>query len=146
MANADLVVIEGSNMAEAHPVGFQWVMEAKKRGAKVIHIDPRFTRTSANADRHIAIRAGTDIVLLGAVIRHVLENELYFKEYVPAYTNASTILAEDSADTEDLDGPFSGYDPETGTYDNSSWTYAAPPDRLDRAPPARAAATHHPRS
>src|SRR5690625_7938354 len=101
MANADLVVIEGSNMAEAHPVGFQWVMEAKKRGAKVIHIDPRFTRTSANADRHIAIRAGTDIVLLGAVIRHVLENELYFKEYVQAYTNASTILAEDYADTED---------------------------------------------
>src|SRR5690625_5485062 len=110
MANADLVVIEGSNMAEAHPVGFQWVMEAKKRGAKVIHIDPRFTRTSANADRHIAIRAGTDIVLLGAVIRHVLENELYFKENVQAYTNASTIIAEDYADTEDLDELFSGYD------------------------------------
>ena len=146
MANADLVVIEGSNMAEAHPVGFQWVMEAKKRGAKVIHIDPRFTRTSANADRHIAIRAGTDIVLLGAVIRHVLENELYFKEYVQAYTNASTIIAEDYADTEDLDGLFSGYDPETGTYDNSSWSYDGPQDRLDRGLPERDETMQHPRS
>ena len=133
-------------MAEAHPVGFQWVMEAKKRGAKVIHIDPRFTRTSANADRHIAIRAGTDIVLLGAVIRHVLENELYFKEYVQAYTNASTIIAEDYADTEDLDGLFSGYDPETGTYDNSSWSYDGPQDRLDRGLPERDETMQHPRS
>src|SRR5699024_11482351 len=97
---------------------------------KVIHIDPRFTRTSANADRHIAIRAVTDIVLLGAVIRDVLENELYFKEYVQAYTNASTIIAEDYADTEDLDGLFSGYDPETGTSDNSSWSYDWPQHRL----------------
>ena len=78
-ANADLIVIEGSNMAEAHPVAFQWVIEARKRGSRVIHVDPRFTRTSANADRHIPIRTGTDIVLLGGVIRHVLENELYFK-------------------------------------------------------------------
>ena len=74
MANADCILIEGSNMAEAHPVGFQWVMEAKKRGAKVIHVDPRFTRTSANADRHIPIRSGSDIALLGGVIRYVLMN------------------------------------------------------------------------
>src|SRR5690625_2783533 len=121
-------------------------MEAKKRGAKVIHIDPRFTRTSANADRHIAIRAGTDIVLLGAVIRHVLETELYFKEYVQAYTNASTIIAEDYADTEDLDGLFSGYDPETGTYDNSSWSYDGPQDPLDRGLPERDETMQHPRS
>ena len=59
MANADCIVIQGSNMAEAHPVGYQWVMEARSRGARVIHVDPRFSRTSANADKHLPIRAGT---------------------------------------------------------------------------------------
>src|SRR5690606_33681528 len=117
-------------MAEAHPVAFQWVIEAKKRGARVIHVDPRFTRTSANADRHIPIRSGTDIVLLGGVIRHVLENELFFKEYVQAYTNASTIISEQFGDPEDLDGLFSGYDPESGTYDNGTWAYAGDADSL----------------
>lgn len=110
-------------MAECHPVGYQWVTEAKSRGAKVIHVDPRFTRTSAVADKHLSIRVGSDIVLLGALINHVLSNDLWFKEYVVAYTNASTILREDFQDTEDLSGLFSGYDPETGTYDLSSWAY-----------------------
>ena len=110
-------------MAECHPVGYQWVTEAKSRGAKVIHVDPRFTRTSAVADKHLSIRVGSDIVLLGALINHVLSNDLWFKEYVVAYTNAATILREDFQDTEDLDGLFSGYDPETGTYDLSSWAY-----------------------
>ena len=72
----------GSNMAEAHPVGFQWVVEAKARGAPVIHVDPRFTRTSALADQHVPIRAGTDIVFLGGVINHILANDLEFREYV----------------------------------------------------------------
>ena len=84
----------GSNMAEAHPVGFQWVMEAKARGAKVVHIDPRFTRTSAVADRHVPIRAGTDIAFLGGVINYILSNELDFREYVTAYTNASFLVDE----------------------------------------------------
>lgn len=110
-------------MAECHPVGFQWVMEAKARGAKVFHIDPRFTRTSALADRYLPIRAGTDIVLLGALINHVLTNGLDFREYVLAYTNASTIISEDFRDTEDLDGLFSGYDAEGRKYDPSSWAY-----------------------
>src|SRR5690625_6453767 len=74
MANADLVWIQGSNMAEAHPVGFQWVAEAKQRGAKLIHVDPRFTRTSALADKHVHIRAGSDIVLLGGLIRYMIEH------------------------------------------------------------------------
>ena len=78
MANADCIVIQGSNMAECHPVGFQWVIEAKLRGARIIHVDPRFTRTTANADKHIRIRVGSDIVLLGALINHVITNELYF--------------------------------------------------------------------
>ncbi|MBK7821825.1 MAG: molybdopterin-dependent oxidoreductase [Tessaracoccus sp.] len=123
MANADCIVIQGSNMAECHPVGFQWVAEAKARGAKVIHVDPRFTRTSAVADKHIPIRAGSDIVLLGALINYVLSNDLWFRDYVVAYTNAATIVGEDFLDTEDLDGLFSGYDPDTGTYDNASWAY-----------------------
>ncbi|MBW3605724.1 MAG: molybdopterin-dependent oxidoreductase, partial [Actinobacteria bacterium] len=123
LANADVIVIEGSNMAECHPVGFQWVMEAKRRGATIIHVDPRFTRTSAVADIHVPIRAGTDIAFLGGVINHILTTGREFREFVVNYTNAAVIVDEDFADTEDLDGLFSGYDPETGTYDTSSWQY-----------------------
>jgi formate dehydrogenase major subunit len=123
LANSDCIVIEGSNMAECHPVGFQWVTEAKARGAKVIHIDPRFTRTSAIADLHVPLRAGSDIVFLGALVNHVLQNELYFTEYVAAYTNAANLVSEDFQDTEDLDGLFSGFDPEKRHYDQDSWQY-----------------------
>ncbi len=108
-------------MAECHPVGYQWVMEAKRRGATVIHVDPRFTRTSATASRHVPIRAGSDIVFLGALINHVLEHDLWFADYVKAYTNAAEIIGDDYRDTEDLGGVFSGYDRDTGTYDNASW-------------------------
>jgi formate dehydrogenase major subunit len=110
-------------MAECHPVGFQWVMEAKARGATLIHVDPRFTRTSAVADVHVPLRAGTDIAFLGGIINHVLENEKDFREYVLAYTNASTIVGEDFRDTEDLDGLFSGFDAEKHSYDVTSWQY-----------------------
>ncbi|MBO0820570.1 MAG: molybdopterin-dependent oxidoreductase, partial [Nocardiopsaceae bacterium] len=96
-------------MAECHPVGFQWVMEARARGARVIHVDPRFTRTSALADTHVPLRAGTDIAFLGGIINYVLENEKDFRDYVLAYTNAATIVTDDFADTEDLDGLFSGF-------------------------------------
>jgi formate dehydrogenase major subunit len=113
----------GSNMAEAHPVGFQWVMEAKARGARVFHIDPRFTRTSAVADQHVALRAGSDIAFLGGVINYILSNQLEFREYVTAYTNASFLVDESFVDAEDLDGLFSGYDPHTATYDPASWSY-----------------------
>jgi formate dehydrogenase major subunit len=123
LQQADCIIIQGSNMAECHPVGFQWVMEAKARGARIIHIDPRFTRTSAVVDTHVPIRAGSDIVFLGAVINYILSNELYFHEYVLAYTNAANLVSEDFQDVDDLDGVFSGYDPETGKYDTSSWAY-----------------------
>ncbi|MGX0886113.1 formate dehydrogenase major subunit [Kocuria rhizophila] len=123
MANADCIVIQGSNMAECHPVGFQWVTEAKARGARVIHVDPRFTRTSAVSDKHLPIRAGSDIVLLGALINYVLSNNLWFHEYVVSYTNASTLISEDFEDAEDLNGLFSGYDPESGSYHLGSWAY-----------------------
>jgi formate dehydrogenase major subunit len=123
LQHADCIVIEGSNFAECHPVGFQWVMEAKARGAKVIHIDPRFTRTSALADLHVPIRAGTDIAFLGGIINYVLSTDSYFREYVENYTNGPTIVGEDFTDTEDLDGLFSGWDPESRHYDMTTWSY-----------------------
>src|SRR5216684_7969037 len=113
----------GSNMAENHPVGFQWVIEARERGAKVIHVDPRFSRTSAMADIWAPLRAGSDILFLGGLIRYVLENEKDFREYVIHYTNASFILPEDFKDTEDLGGVFSGCDAKHKTYDASTWLY-----------------------
>jgi len=110
-------------MAECHPVGFGWVIEAKARGATVIHVDPRFTRTSAVADLYVPLRAGSDIVLLGALINYVLTNGLDFREYVVAYTNAAAILREDFRDTEDLDGLFSGFVPDGPHYDHTTWGY-----------------------
>ena len=110
-------------MAEAHPVGFQWVVEAKARGAKIIHVDPRFSRTSALSDLHVPLRAGSDIAFVGGLINYVIQNEKYFRAYVLAYTNASVILTEDFADTEDLDGVFSGLNREHRTYDVDTWRY-----------------------
>jgi formate dehydrogenase major subunit len=117
-------LIQGSNMAEAHPVGFQWVVEAKRRGATVIHVDPRYTRTSAVADIHVPMRAGSDIAFLGALVNHVLTNDLWFRDYVLAYTNASFLVRDDFGDTEDLDGLFSGFDPDKRTYQTETWQYA----------------------
>jgi formate dehydrogenase major subunit len=118
-------------MAEAHPVGFQWVMEAKKRGATIIHVDPRFTRTSAVSDLHVPIRAGTDIAFLGGLVNHVLINDLAFREYVVAYSNAANVIDEEYQDTEDLEGLFSGFDPESRRYDPESWHYEPPEDPTD---------------
>src|SRR6266540_7392741 len=114
LQNADWIVIEGSNMAECHPVGFRWVMEAKNRGATIIHVDPRFSRTSAVADLHVPIRPGTDIAFLGGIIRHVIENERYFREYVVSYTNAATIIDARYRDADDGGDLFSGWDPQGG--------------------------------
>ncbi len=110
-------------MAECHPVGFQWVMEAKARGAKLIHVDPRFTRTSAVADEYVPLRAGSDITFVGGLINYVLQSEKYFRDYVVSYTNAPAILTEDFADTEDLDGLFSGFDSKQRAYDFRAWRY-----------------------
>jgi formate dehydrogenase major subunit len=98
-------------------------MEAKRRGAKIIHVDPRFTRTSAMADIHVPLRAGTDIAFLGGIANYILENERYFTEYVLNFTNAAAIVSENFRDTEDLDGLFSGWDPEKGQYGIESWQY-----------------------
>ena len=113
----------GSNFAECHPVGFRWAMKARDRGAKLIHVDPRFTRTSAMCDLHVPIRSGSDIAFLGGLVNYIIANDRWFKEYVLPYTNAATIVTEAFKDTEDLDGLFSGFDPETRSYDNRAWAY-----------------------
>jgi formate dehydrogenase major subunit len=130
LSNADAILIMGSSMAENHPVGFQWVVEAREKGAKIIHVDPRFTRTSAMADIWVPLRAGSDIAFLGGIIHYALENDKVFREYVIHYTNASTILREDFRDTEDLDGFFSGWDPEKKQYNPESWLYQGSPAKV----------------
>src|SRR5437016_5225567 len=120
--NSDVIMCT-NDMAENHPVGFQWVMKAKERGAKVIHVDPRFTRTSAVADVHVPLRAGSDIAFLGGIVNYVIQHDRWFHDYVLHYTNASIILREDFRDTEDLDGLFSGFSPEDRHYDPTSWQY-----------------------
>src|SRR5437762_3777780 len=111
-------------MAEAHPVGFRWVMKAKERGATIIHVDPRFSRTSALANIWVPIRAGSDITFLGGIIHHIIENELFFRDYVVHYTNASCILRDEYGDPEDnAGGYFSGWNENRRTYEMESWKY-----------------------
>jgi formate dehydrogenase major subunit len=126
LQNADCIVIQGSNMAEAHPVGFRHPMIAREKGAKLIHVDPRFTRTSAMCDIYAPIRPGTDIAFLGGLINYVIENERYFEEYVVNYTNAATLITEEFEDA-DATGLFSGWDDENRRYDPSSWRYEGQP-------------------
>src|SRR5439155_18915254 len=119
--HTDLILINGANPAEAHPVGFRWLMRAKlDRGAKIIHADPRFTRTSAVADRHLRIRTGTDVAYFGGLINYVLQNNLYHKEYVEWATNAGLVVSPEYTFT---DGMFNGYDTANRKYDITSWGY-----------------------
>ena len=146
---SDSIFIMGSNMAECHPVAFRWVIQAKTRAhdpCTVIHADPRFTRTSAMANIYAPVRAGSDIVFLGALIKTVLDKhaelfrslkgrdrstwnsrERFFHDYLIRYTNAPTLIAEDFKDTEDLDGLFSGFDPRGRKYNQKKWRYASEP-------------------
>lgn len=110
----------GSNAAEHHPISFKWVLKAKDAGATVVHVDPKFSRTSARSDVHVPIRSGTDIAFLGGMVKYILEKDLIQKEYVTEYTNASFIVA-DGFKFED--GLFSGFDPKTRKYDRSTWTF-----------------------
>lgn len=123
LANADCVVIMGSNMAENHPIAFRFVLQAKERGATIIHADPRFTRTSALADLYAPVRAGSDIAFLGGLIHHILENDLWFREYALAYTNIATIIDERFQGASDLEGMFSGWEEHTQAYRTDSWQY-----------------------
>lgn len=114
----------GSNMAENHPIAFRFLVEARRRGATLIHVDPRFTRTSALCDIHAPIRSGTDIAFLGGMIRYVLEHDLWFREFAMAYSNIADIIDPRYVDPEQTDGVFSGFDPAQGTYDPATWQYA----------------------
>jgi formate dehydrogenase major subunit len=146
MANSDCILFMGSNMAEAHPVGFRWPMKAKEKGATLIHVDPRFTRMSAVCDVYVGIRSGSDIVFLGALVNYILTNDRWFHEYVLAYTNASTIIEEGFEDSEDLGGLFSGFDQQDDAYDPKAgdWSYdkytngVAQTDSSEPAPQAKA--------
>src|SRR5438046_10328751 len=113
MADSDCIVIQGSNMAECHPVAFRWPMQAKLKGAKLIHVDQRFTRTSAMADIHAPIRAGSDMAILGGHVTNVINSRRrttapFFKSFVVNYTNTATILSDDYNETEDHDDANSG--------------------------------------
>src|SRR5262245_41954992 len=119
--NADLILIMGGNAAEAHPCGFKWVTEAKAHNnAKLVVVDPRFTRSAALADFYAPIRTGTDIAFLGGVINYLLSNDKIHREYVKNYTNATFVL---NSKYGFADGIFSGYNEARRSYDNSSWAY-----------------------
>ncbi len=119
--NSDCILIMGSNAAENHPISFKYVTEAQQKGAKVINVDPRFTRTSSRADIYTALRSGTDIAFLGGMIKYIMDNKLYNKEYVANYTNATFIVGKSF---KFKNGLFSGYDSKKRKYDKSKWAFA----------------------
>ena len=123
--NADVVLIIGSNAAEHHPVSFKWIMRAKDNGAALIHVDPKFSRTSARCDYHVPLRSGTDIAFLGGMVNYILESNSYFHDYVVKYTNASFIVGKGY---DFKDGLFSGYDAKARKYDQSKWGFEKGPD------------------
>ncbi len=132
LANSDCILIMGSNAAENHPISFRWVMKAKDNGGTVIHVDPRFTRTSTKADIYAPLRSGTDIAFLGGMIKYIIENDKYFKDYVVNYTNATYILGEKFAFK---DGLFSGFNAENRAYDNSQWAFVVEENGLPKKDP-----------
>ena len=123
--NADVVLIIGSNAAEHHPVSFKWIMRAKDNGAALIHVDPKFSRTSARCDYHVPLRSGTDIAFLGGMVNYILESNSYFHDYIVNYTNASFIVGKGY---DFKDGLFSGYDAKARKYDQSKWGFEKGPD------------------
>ena len=120
LKNSDVILIMGSNAAENHPIAFKWIMRAKDAGARVIHVDPRYTRTSARCDYHVPIRSGTDIAFLGGMINYIIEGNKFFRDYVVNYTNASFLV---NPDFSFKDGLFSGYDAKKRTYNKDTWTF-----------------------
>ena len=131
--NADVVLVMGANPAENHPCGFKWAIEARDtRLAKLVTIDPRFTRTSAVADKHLQIRPGSDIAILGGFIKHILDNDLQHDDYVRAHTNASFIISEDFGFA---DGLFAGFDEAASRYDKTVWEYERGADGFVRRDP-----------
>ncbi len=130
LKNADVILAMGSNPASNHPVAMKWIMRAREKGAKLISVDPRFTQTSAKADLYAPLRSGTDIAFLGGMINYILEKNLYFRDYVVNYTNASFLVSPDFKGPSDLDGLFSGYNTEKRSYDKTSWSFQKGEDGL----------------
>jgi formate dehydrogenase major subunit len=120
LKNSDVILIMGSNAAENHPISFKWITEAMEHGATLISVDPRFTRTSSKANIYAPIRAGTDIAFLGGLIKYILDNELYHREYIIEHTNAPFLI---NPNFEFSEGLFCGYDANNRKYDKSAWTY-----------------------
>ncbi|KIH78263.1 formate dehydrogenase [Geoalkalibacter ferrihydriticus DSM 17813] len=135
LRNADVILMMGANPAENHPISFKYVLEAKDRGATLISVDPRFTRTSSKADIYAALRSGTDIPFLGGMIHYILENQLFQDEYVRLYTNASFLVREDFKMPGELDGLFSGYNAESRSYDKSAWSFQRNEDGTPKTDP-----------
>jgi len=121
--NADVILVMGGNPAENHPISMKWIAKAKEQGAKLIVVDPRFTRTAAKADIYAPLRSGTDIAFLGGMIKYIIENKLYFREYVANYTNASFLVNPEFKGPGELNGVFSGYDNKGRKYDKKTWAY-----------------------
>ena len=132
LANSDCILIMGSNAAENHPISFRWVMKAKDNGGVVIHVDPRFTRTSTKADIYAPLRSGTDIAFLGGMMKYILDNNKYFKDYVVNYTNATYIVGEKF---DFKDGLFSGFDAQKRAYDNTQWAFVVDENGLPKKDP-----------
>ncbi len=126
--NSNCIMIIGSNAAENHPLAFKWVTKAMEKGAKLISVDPRFTRTSSKADIYAKMRSGTDVAFIGGMIKYVIEDiekhpENYNMTYIEEYTNATLLIDPNFKGPADLDGLFSGYDAGKRAYDRSSWVY-----------------------
>jgi len=123
LKNADCIFVIGANPANNHPASFTWINDTRERGAKLIVVDPAFTRTASAADLYAPIRPGTDIVFLGALINYAIQNKLYHEEYVKAYTNALTLVNPDFKGPADLDGLFSGFNKDNNAYSTATWQY-----------------------
>jgi len=139
LKNSDVILIMGSNAAEHHPIAFKWILRAKEQnGARLIHVDPRYTRTSARCDYHVPLRSGTDIAFLGGMIHYILGNDKWFKDYVLNYTNASFIVGQDFYFK---DGLFSGYDTKARKYSKDTWVF----EKDGKGIPMRDMTLTHPR-
>jgi len=130
LKNADVILVMGANPASNHPISMKWIMRAKRRGARLLVVDPRFTKTALNADVYSPLRSGTDIAFLGGMIRYIIANDLHHRDYVAHYTNASFLVNPDFRGPGELDGLFSGYDEKARTYDRNTWTYLAGEDGI----------------
>jgi formate dehydrogenase major subunit len=130
IANADVILIMGSNAAENHPIGFKYVIKAMEKGATLVNVDPRFTRTSSKADIYAQVRPGSDIAFLGGMVKYILDNNLWHDDYVKSHTNATFLIDPDFQGPADLDGVFSGLDEAARVYDKTTWAYQTDADGI----------------